>query len=141
MIRKLKALGLALVAAVVLSAVGAPAASATTHDFECNALPGKSCWVTGYQHTPFVFETNTGKKAGCKNVGYVGTMVDRTQDDLTLTPTFSECEFAGLEATVSVNGGCTFTFTGQTDEVGDAEVHICPTGGNITIKVLGAPAP
>jgi hypothetical protein len=129
--RKLKTLGLALVAAFAISAVVASAASAnftTATDNTTMTLLG------GNQ----VFKTEGGAKAECTSaLGYV-TKVATVQTELTAVPEYSGCTFTegSITRLAKIDPmGCTYVFTAT------EQVHIECSGTNvITVKlfIIGA---
>jgi hypothetical protein len=149
MTRTLKALGLCLFAACSFAAVAASSASAVTDTFTCSVEP---CVVTGEQtgavHTfgiknnPFTVE--------CEHATFVGTSKTKATTEITVHPTYTECN-----NTVDVAAGCNLILTGVTDEHLNTagtktETHatvkvecganefIKVTGPGCTIKMTGA---
>lgn len=116
MIRKIKTLGLAVVALAALGAFAAPAVQAS----ELHATIGPSANLTGQQvpNTPLTFQyTGSGLTTKCNQAQVEGTIQglnpqQTTAQELTLTPTFTGCQTLGLASTVDMNG-CKFTFTNK----------------------------
>jgi|SRR5215204_3090541 len=132
--RKIKALGLALVAVIAMSALSASAASAAD-EFTAAAYPalakGSQEGATNY------FEATPGNKTECKVATYQGTLAAASKT-ITVTPHYAECTAAGLPTTIHLNG-CDFLFhtTGtnaSNNVIGTADV-VCPVGGTIEITV------
>jgi hypothetical protein len=130
MLRNLKVLGLAAIAALALGAVGTSTASAAPQfHFE-----SEHTIVTGQQSTlnALAFDVGTVK---CGIVQFGGTSTVFTTTTMTLNPTFHNCLLdEEEEATFTING-CAFVF-----HVGANEEHLtgtmsieCPDGERIEI--------
>jgi len=117
MTRKLKALGLGLLAAFALSAIGAQAASGDV--FTTGAEP--KTVFTSSADTQHLFSYSVGS-VKCAVTNFSGTQTGDTATELTITPTYEECTFAGEPAAVRTNH-CDYTFTTETDE-GHAPVGV-----------------
>jgi hypothetical protein len=105
MTRKLKMLGMALVAVLALTAVSASAASAASYTASSYPSTGTGESALGND----VFTTEAGK-VECKS-HFEGTLKEKSTD-LTVTPKYTECKaFGFLNASVT---GCTYTFTEPT---------------------------
>lgn len=131
MIKNLKVLGLALVALVALSAAMASAASAD--NFTATEAP---VTVTGEQDGGAVLDKFTvdGGTVECKKTTYVGTSAVVTFSTLTVTPTYHECTFIGLAATVNMNG-CDYLLhinTAAGNTTGTVDI-VCEAGKEITV--------
>jgi hypothetical protein len=124
--RKLKALGLALSMALMLSTVAVSTASA--HKFKGGTEPTYLSAVSGGHH---IFEAVTGehKPVICGQVNVTGTVTKTAAETLTVEPTYSECSTyqtkAGGKTTATadtekvstatvVSTGCHYTFSGTT---------------------------
>lgn len=129
MTHELKALGLALLVATALSAVGASAASANP----LFHLEMEDTTLTGGQITPNVLTTDLGEMK-CEVVNYDGTQGPFTSTTLTLTPTFEKCKIGGVNTTVTMNG-CSYLFhLGPNEENFEAAMDIeCPAGEKLVI--------
>jgi hypothetical protein len=130
--RNLKALGLALVAALALSAVAASAAQAANHHVTVGTAPAI---VTAKDTVNTKFEITGGEhNVTCNTTLYEGTLPLTTNTEVTVTPTYSECKVDELLTTwsgspPSENGKldfnhCAYVLTGDTDVNGDAPVHV-----------------
>ena len=135
--RKLKVLGLALVAVCALSALSAASASANY-----NIASGSGGSITGNQVTSNVFTTDVGNVT-CTIVTFTGSQATETAETLTVTPKFETCKLAGQKVTVDPTEGCKFLFEKPTttEPVGttDANVRVCQDEegnpkGHIVIK-------
>jgi hypothetical protein len=132
MIRKIKALGVALVAAFAMSAVAASAASAfpTFHsEFAGIVLTGGQTGIVANTLT-----TDLGEMK-CKVVRFSGSQGAMTTTTMTLKPTYEECKIGGNSAVVTLNG-CRYTFhLEEQAEPIEARMGIeCPfAGGKIEI--------
>jgi hypothetical protein len=108
MTRKLKALGLTMIAALAMSVVAASSAKGVGYDFhshEAHAL------LTGSQVGTDVFTTDLGT-VSCGNATYSGTTTSATTTEVTLTPAYSECEALFFDADINMNG-CAYVFTNR----------------------------
>jgi len=141
MIRKIKALGLVLIAVFAMSAVVASAASATAGTL--TTFPTSTVVATGEQIGEHVFTLTDHPVEGgfanvkCKKAIFDGVGTNKDDDTtLTVTPTYSECKAFGLNATIDHNG-CNYVFhTGTTTGLGGWHVVatvVCPVGKSIVI--------
>ena len=139
MSRNLKALGLAMVAALALSAVAASAAQAANHHLTTTA----PAVVTAEDTVNTVFSiTNGNREVECTTSKYEGTVSESTSTETTVTPTYSGCKIknVGISATVDVNH-CAYILKGDTDVNGDATSELECAGTDeitITYSVLGS---
>lgn len=132
--RNLKAFGLMLVAAFALSAVVASTASAEFTIGETNAHSRTTALAEQ------VFTAGPEATVKCKKVAGDGTTTNTTEKEITIEPTYSECQIAigslgTLTAEIDTNG-CHYLFTTNTE----VAVHVlCPEGKQIevTAKILG----
>jgi hypothetical protein len=129
MTRNLKVMGLAVVAALALTAVVASAASAA--EFHSSTTNTK---ITGAQTTTHQFVTDPGTVT-CKKATFSGEQAAKTAASITITPSYTECTlatiFGNIAVTVNFNG-CDYTF----DATG--LVHIeCPAGKNVVVSGPG----
>jgi len=127
MIRKIKFLGMALIAVFAMSAVGASAASAAV-EFHSEGAPVN---ITGTQEgagNALDFQFGETK---CTTVDYNATTTVSTDTTVTLIPKYESCTFAGVAATVDTEG-CHFVLHVLTLTTGTFTVE-CPTGKEITI--------
>ncbi len=136
MIRKLKFLGLTLVAALSISSVAASTASADVLTTEATPTT-----LTGAQEGTDV-QGVAGGPIKCTTIKYTGTLSSGISSSFTLAPTYSGCTFVGLSATINMNG-CVEKYninpaagntTGTTDIV-------CPAGKEITITAPSVGTP
>lgn len=140
MSRKLKVLGLALVAVFAMSALAASGASAAVeHTFTSTTSP---TGLTGAQVGEHSF-TAQGKTIKCTSATFTGTVTGTTADKVSVYPEYTGCKFNGIEATVSTLN-CEYTFDSDTTESADfpageehAPVEITCSNGPITISVGG----
>ena len=115
MIRNLKALGLAVMAAFAFSAVAASGAQALTVD-----APG-AVTITGEQltlvppHDDHEFTLSSGRGFTCNNAVFDGTVNDG-DTFITVTPTYSGCFSNGTQPTTVTHNGCDYKFYGGTTE-------------------------
>jgi len=137
MSRNLKALGLALVAVLAMSALTAAGASAEAFKFKAEKTPTT---LSGNQHgAPDVFTTDTGS-VSCNEAKYAGEQVGTEVTQVTVTPTYSECTAFGLFNVPIDTNGCQYKFTvdtkvGATYE-GKVDV-VCPAGQVIKVTAPG----
>jgi hypothetical protein len=123
MVRKFKALGLALVAICAMGAMTASAASALTFTTTAGAE------IKGEEVGNTVF-TITGREVLCKDSTYVGTAPASAFTTLTVTPTYKECE--PLNATITGFGAGECDFLLHSNGVADL---ICAAGKEVTINM------
>jgi len=134
MTRKLKALGLALVAVFAVNAIMASGASANDV-VTSDSVNGKTT-VTGNQTTKHKFVI-IGQPIECEVAHFEGTMGANSVEEITITPKYEKCTYNGSVATVTLNK-CKFTITGETNKTGHNVVHIieCPTSAPILIHII-----
>jgi hypothetical protein len=122
MTRNLKALGLAIVAALALTALVVSSASATNPQFHSEDAHTN---ITGEQEVRNTFSVNAGT-IHCSTATFEGTSSLATTTQLTIAPTYKSCNLTTvtletLEAVVDMNG-CHYLFTSN------GEVHLnCPS--------------
>ncbi len=138
MIRNLKALGLAVVAVLAMSAVVASAASAETGTVTAESYPAK---LTSTQvGTNELSIGNGARKVSCTTATVSGELTAATTT-LTLTPTYTNCTSTGaLPATVTLNG-CDYLLhpTKVTATTGTGTVDVvCPAGKEITVDIYSS---
>jgi hypothetical protein len=121
MIRKSKALGLALIAVAAFSGIAASMAQAG--DFDVGASPAVITAASESGQEPQFTLTEEGGSVStkCKSATLEGTTQGTTVEEATFTPTWGTgkgnqeevqgCTFAGLKTQVLTNG-CKFTVTG-----------------------------
>ena len=127
MIRKLKFIGLALVAVFAMSAIGASAASAAV-ELHSEGAPVN---ITGAQEgSSNAFDVQFGAVV-CTTADYNATTTVTTDTTVTFTPKFEGCTFAGVGATVDTNG-CTFVLHVLNATTGTVTVE-CGVGQEITV--------
>ncbi|HEX9967947.1 MAG TPA: hypothetical protein VGB06_08365 [Solirubrobacterales bacterium] len=120
--RKVKAVGLALTAALALIALAASSASATNPRFHSEVAHTS---LTGEQEIRNTFSVNAGT-IHCSTATFAGTAAEATTTQLTIAPTYNGCKLTTvtletLEATVDMNG-CHYLFTPG------GQVHLtCPS--------------
>jgi hypothetical protein len=133
--RKIKALGLALVAALALTAVTASAASAQfTSDKEHTILSGS-------QATSHVFTAGTGFGGiSCATASFSGTSVNKSEATQVVNPTYSNCKDSfGRTVDITTNT-LTYTFTsgagkGLVHVTGDIGLTVTTGGTHCTITI------
>ena len=145
MIRNLKALGLALMAAFALSAVGATAAQATPDDLIVDA-PG-AVTVTGEQleilpnHKDHTFTLSSGRGFTCGIVTADGTVADG-DNFITVTPTYGSCFSNEIQPITITGNGCSHKLHGGNLETpgthafkeGTVDLE-CPAGKQVEVHV------
>jgi hypothetical protein len=133
MIRKLKAMGLALVAVFAMSAVVASAAQAFTFHSEA-----EHTLLNASQSTTHEFTAGSGFGAiSCETATFAGTAASASAATQTITPTYGNCKDSlGRTADVNTNE-CTYTFevTGEAGGVFSGNTDIACPGSPIEIKV------
>jgi hypothetical protein len=139
MIRNLKAIGLAVVAVLAISAFVASAASAqsTTHKFTAmdNIYPKAFHGANAAGQETFITEAGTVECAST----FTGAIASATQH-VVVSPVYSSCKaFGFLNATVTMHD-CSYTFqltTRATSPTVHYQAHVnllCPAGKSVTIK-------
>ena len=110
MTRNLKALGLALVAAMALGAIGAQGASA--HEFRSGAA---DTVLTGsIESGEHLFVGKAGvEPVKCSAATFEGRNAGTERDTVTVHPKYSSCSFLGEPASVHT-GGCNYIFDSDT---------------------------
>lgn len=137
---KLKALGLALVAALAMSAIAVFSASAETgghftSEVEHTILEGED--------TGFGFAYSDPAAAigfNCEQLKFLGTMVDDTAVEALLAPTFVNCKSAKAKSVKVNTNGCNFLLTIRKVEPDkkDNTVHlICPGASTLEVTLEG----
>jgi len=123
MIRKFKALGVAVVAVLALSAVVASAASAT--NFTASKYPTSATATSAVGNDDFKTEAGSIECHG----HFLVDPLSEASETVTVTPTYTGCKaFSGLiSATVHMNG-CDYVFHTN----GEVDVE-CPKGKQIEI--------
>ena len=146
MIRNLKVLGLALVAAFALSAVVASAAMAQQGLLTSDGPVTLTGSETGAANANALVAF--GLEIQCPGSSYVGHKAGSTTElipngatEATLSPTYKACVVAGLNwpATVTLNGCNFLAKTGETTGVGDtygvSASLKCPAGKDVTLDI------
>lgn len=126
--RKIKALGMAFAAVLVVGAFSAASASAEFHSEVDHTT------ITASQPTTVddVFTVKAGT-VKCKSATYTGTSTTKTSEDITVTPAYAECTAFGFVSTAIDVNGCTYTFTTTETQ----QLHIlCPEGKAITVTAF-----
>jgi hypothetical protein len=122
MTRNFKALGLAVVAALALTALVVSSASATNPRFHSEA---EHASLAGSQEGNNTFQVNAGT-VHCSTATFQGTSTESTPTQLTVAPNYQSCNLTAVtletfEAVVDMNG-CHYLFTPS------GEVHLtCPS--------------
>jgi hypothetical protein len=135
MSRKFKALALALFGVFALSAMAAMTASAAQE--EVSLTPAEyPATITGTVHpiTGAEIKSSGGAEITCNNVTFDATIKEKGVGDtnVTVTPTYTECQALEGIATVTMEG-CDYVFHGgETDGAGGFKNGtvdlVCPTG-------------
>jgi hypothetical protein len=122
MIRKIKTLGIAVVAVLALSAVVASAASAT--NFTASSYPTAASATSSKGNDDFKTEAGSVE---C-HASFAVAALSAPSETVTVTPTYTECvAFGFLNATVNMNG-CDYTFYTN----GNVDLN-CPAGKSVVI--------
>ncbi|HEX7278555.1 MAG TPA: hypothetical protein VF255_02920 [Solirubrobacterales bacterium] len=124
--RKLKALGLALVAVFAMSALSAASASAV--EFHSSVAHTE---LRGEQHAgEDTFTVNAGT-VRCSHATYTGTETSATATTQSVTPAYTGCKAFGFVNTTIDTNGCSYRF----DSNGNNVDIICP-GNPITVTAF-----
>jgi hypothetical protein len=145
MISKIKTLGLALLAFAALGAMAASAAQAGSLDV--GAQPSVLTAEDTSNHV-FTQQATDGSKTTvtCKLAKFEGTLPQSVgQQNIkegTVTPTYTECTFAGFFSAQVLMNGCKYTITGESSGSSPAltawaDVVGCTAGKHIEIRVAG----
>jgi hypothetical protein len=144
MICNLKALGLALVAVLVLGAMATPTAQATVGNAQLT-IEGGSGFIHGQDEVAGQL-TRNGRAITCTTVHHKSDTFFNGTTSLTIIPEYSNCHSAGLPVTITMNG-CAYvlTFTGHDIGGGNhtftAITHLqCPAGKMIETHVYSSHA-
>jgi hypothetical protein len=148
--RKIKALGLALVAGLAVMALVASLGHATEEEEWQNpkrfqtpaASADKPATVTGVHASTPTF-TIGKKEVVCESAHLAGQMSAQEVPELTMTPSYGGCKTESLKVDFEFNGcDYLFTLTGGTVETPGEGTHTrgpldikCPPGKSIAIKV------
>ena len=147
MTRNLKALGLALVAAMALSAIGAQGASAVVeHSFRSDSATGSTI-LTGSIETSTkdkFFPSAGSTPIECSVGTFSGTVSENPADTVTVHPKYSSCKLGNATAHVTTEG-CNYIFDSDTTQATShstssehAAVSIeCESTHEITVTVTG----
>ena len=145
MIRNLKALGLAVMAAFALSAVGATAAQALTADVGAGGqtITGTELNAGG-DHKDHTFKLSSGRGFTCEEVLFDGT-IENGAEQVIVTPTYSKCFSNETQPTTVTHNECNYRFYGGTAEEGNAHAFHkvtvdldCPAGKEIEVHVYSS---
>jgi hypothetical protein len=140
MTRNFKAFGLAMVAALALSAVVASGAQAATASVQASSYPAT---LTGNQKTTNVWSVGGGvRKASCKTAIFHGTLT-AAADPVTLTPTYAECTSEPFGPVTNTMNGCDYAFhlNSVTSTTGTMTTDIrCPAGKEVQIYLYESAA-
>lgn len=131
MVRKLRELGLVLVATFAISAMVASTASANY----TITSPGAGTTVTGEQVGLHEFGTS-GQVYKCTTVTFEGEVTAAEVEEVELTPSYSGCTYAAGAKVIDLTmNGCKYLLTGATTADGKHGVtHIkCPAGSKIEL--------
>jgi hypothetical protein len=149
MTRNLKALGLALLAALALGAMAASTAQATIGNAVAT-IEGGSGVIHGKDEVAGQL-TRNGRTITCTTAHYKSNTVTTGDASITVTPEYSNCHSAGLPVTVTMNE-CAFIFAFTADKPGAehtftaishlecpalkvAEIHVYSSHNNHTVGV------
>jgi len=146
MTRKLKALGLSLMAVGVLGAVGAQGAAAVNHSFELTEVSSADLTGVLIKHPdgtgPHHVIKSGAATVTCGVAVLTGTHSEKTKGTAAASPTMSECKVGSTAATVT-NEGCETVFYGETTEdphtkkeSGTVE-RKCSPGKSIVLSIPG----
>jgi hypothetical protein len=119
---KLKAFGLALVAAMALGAVSASAASAVIPQAHSGSGTGTT-YLTGFQVGTNQLDTEGGKNIKCSTVKLAGSYAGTTSNDIKIVPTYSGCTAFGFTAHIEMMG-CYYTLQSPAVEGTPARLQV-----------------
>jgi hypothetical protein len=125
--RKLKFLGLTIIAMFAMAAVASAASAANFHSETTGTVTLK-----GEQATQNVFTTNTGAEVKCSTAKFEGTVTGPLSETASVHPTYENCTLLGVAATVSTHS-CTYTLNAN-----GGVVVACPSGNIEIVGLEGA---
>jgi hypothetical protein len=138
MIRNYKAFSLALVAMFALSAFVAQGASAVP--LTVNEGANGTTFYTGDQDGSLHSFSTPNGEVNCNTAVFSGTSTGASVNELTITPTYSNCKAFGFATAHVTHHGCNYTFTTPTTISANEvtwhpnNIHIiCPAGKAITV--------
>ena len=142
MTRNLKALGLAVMAAFALSAVGATAAQALTVDVGAGGKTITGEQIVRPEHKDHTFTLSSGRDITCTEARFDGT-IENGATEITVTPTFITCYSNDTQPVTITHNGCNFRFYGGAGEGPDLLNKVtvdldCPTGKEIEIHIYSS---
>jgi hypothetical protein len=123
--RKLKALGLALVAVAAMTALSAAPASAVWHGEKTGTVKGIN--IEGEE----VFTTNAGN-VKCEISEYNGTTTATTPGAVKVKPTYKNCQAFGFIGTPIDVGTCEYEFTTPVKTTSTVHIVNCATPLRVT---------
>jgi hypothetical protein len=134
MTRKLKALGLTLVAALALTALAAPAQAAP----EFHSTTAHTA-LHGTQELEHIYVFTAGSGFGgieCTSVTFEGTTTATTTPEQTVIPSYGNCHDSfGRTVHVDLNG-CDYKLTINAANSTEGTAHlVCPTGQSVTLTI------
>ena len=132
---KLKALGLGLLAAMAMSAFAVVNASAKVDGHFTSDKATTTIKGTENATHQVKFSVEGGTTIECKKVTYSGTVGSPTVTQITITPTYAECQTTGGTAnavTVTMND-CDYVFYSQGKQKHGTVTVNCPEGKKIEI--------
>lgn len=130
---RLRVVVLALLAVIAVSAVAAQTASATNHEFEAASLV-----LTG-EDIESSHLLGIGAQIVCEVTELIGTMGEKTADDLKVTPSMGgHCTIGGTAVGEVSNNGCAYTLDTDTTENHARLSVVCGHTGSITITDPGS---
>jgi hypothetical protein len=128
----LRRIGYALLLTLAIGAGGASGAQAQSYWFNSDGSPTTLSGTQTIENgDSLAFDAGTVR---CKKITYSGAMTGTTATQITVTPSFSECQVSGLQATIDMNG-CDYVLT-AVFSIGNVDVFettlICPTVEKVT---------
>lgn len=138
MLRNLKSLGAILIVLIAAGALSASSALAVDHAFDSEKAPAI---ITGANEAKVQEVFTIGKAPNlltikCNVSKFEGTVTERFSENLTLRPTYSECEYKKAKDSTVVVDDCAYFLPGHTEDNGDALLTIeCAPDNYITITI------
>lgn len=134
--KSLKSFELILAAMLVVSVLGASSASAK--HIHSGSTSGTT-FLTGTQIGTNAFDMENGTLIKCSIAVFDASYAGTTASELTVTPTYSACTFAGQAVSIDM-GGCQYTvatpaLVGDNDHYTSVMSIVCNTGGDIAITI------
>jgi hypothetical protein len=134
MTRKIKALGLALIATLAIGSVAVSAAQAAPGELHSEVAAGKTTAILTAQNLGLGAHKFTikGYSLDCQSAIAEGK-VQKTTTDATITPQYTNCKYSNGSVPKFKMNGCKYTFTGVANFTANVDIVGCTAGKSIEI--------